>query len=236
MKVKISCGPEYDSKYDWNCFCQGGSNGIVLPSGSIDKIFGSDPIKGLSEGIANKESYTTAFFEAFPKEPSCFLRGEGKTIEDAEESCWIKYQKVLNCNHEMERRDRTDGYGYCKHCSYSSMVFEPLTKCCKCNKPTAFSKDYKDKYYCEKHNQSKPKNPNPSKWEPKFDNRVPRKRKKMLKKCAKWKFEKDGVFGKVTFSYKFSKKFTCGKYQYNIMFHRQEISLINEYKNNLTKK
>ena len=141
MKVRMSSGPDYDSKYDWDFFCQGGTSGIVLPKGSFDKVFGDEPLKGLAEGMASEESYRTAFFEAFPKTPSCFLRGEGKTIEEAEEDCWKKYQKVLNCNHEMERRDRTDGYAYCKHCSYSSTVFEPLTKCCKCGKPTAHTKD-----------------------------------------------------------------------------------------------
>ena len=121
MKVKMSGGPEYDSKYDWGCFCQGGSRGIVLPSGSFNKMFKEDPLEGLVEGMMDEESYTTAFFEAFPKNPSCFIRGEGKNIEEAEESAWKKYQKILTCDHEMERRNRTDGYGYCKHCSYSSM-------------------------------------------------------------------------------------------------------------------
>ena len=225
----MSFGPEYDSKYDWNCFCQGGTSGIVLPKGSLDKIFGDEPLKGLAEGLVDEESYTTAFFEAFPKTPSCFLRGEGKTIEEAEESCWEKYQKVLNCNHEMERRDRTDGYGYCKHCSYSSTVFEPLTKCCKCGKPTAYTKDYKGKYYCKKHAQIKPKNPNPKNWE-NVDRRVPRKYKKILKNCAKNLFEKDNIFGKVIFSYKFIKKFECNNKQISILFDRQEKDLIKKYK------
>lgn len=229
MKVRMSGSPEYDSKYEWNCFCQGGTSGIVLPKGSIDKIFNEDPLSGLAEGMSSKESYTTAFFEAFPKNPSCFLRGEGKTIEEAEESCWKKYQKVLNCNHEMERRDRTDGYGYCKHCSYSSMVFEPLTKCCKCGKPTAYTKDYKGNWYCEKHKHAKLKNPNPSRWEI-TEHRVPRKRKKLLKKCALNKFNSEGVFGKVTFSFNLSKKFTCNKYQFSLLFSKQEKQLLEKYK------
>ena len=222
MKIKMSIGPEYDSKYEWDCGCQGGGKGIVLPSGSFDKIFDSDPLAGLVEGMVDKEAYTTAFFEAFPNKPKCFLRGEGKTIEEAEESCWNKYQKVLSCNHEMERRKRTDGYGYCKHCSYSSTVFEPLTKCCKCGEPTAYSQDYKGKWYCKKHNKTKPKNPNPSRWELfGTEKRVSRKRKKILKKCSIRKFEKEGVFGKVKFSYKYGKTFTCNKYIFSLSFQRE---------------
>jgi hypothetical protein len=182
--------------------------------------------------MASKETYTTAFFEAFPKKPSCFLRGEGKTIEEAEESCWNKYQKVLNCNHEMERRDRTDGYGYCKHCSYSSMVFEPLTKCCKCGKPTNFSKDYKGNWYCKKHNRVKPKNPNPERWEKMMysgDSRLPRKRKKLLKKCAVRKFEESKVFGKVKFTYRVFIKFNCGEYEYSLLFKKHENDFIKKY-------
>jgi hypothetical protein len=230
MKVRMSGGPEYDSKYDWNCFCQGGTSGIVLPKGSFDKIFSDEPLKGLAEGMSSEESYTTAFFEAFPKNPSCFLRGEGATIEEAEESCWKKYQKVLNCNHEMERRDRTDGYAYCKHCSYSSTVFEPLTKCCKCGKPTSYSKDYKGKYYCKKHAQTKPKNPNPSRWEI-TDNRLSRKRKKLLKKSAEYAFQKSEIFGKVKFTYKLFIKFTCNNKEISLLFGKQEKQLIEKYKN-----
>jgi hypothetical protein len=232
MKIKMSDGPEYDSKYEWNCFCQGGTSGIVLPRDSMNKIFVSDPLTGLAEGIASKESYTTAFFEAFPRNPGCFLRGEGKTIDEAEESCWNQYQKVLNCKHEMERRNRTDGYGYCKHCSYSSTVFEPLTKCCKCGKPTAYSQDHKGGWYCEKHKRFKPKDPNAKSWQV-FEHRLPRKRKKILKNCAVKKFESEKIFGKVKFSYKLSKKFVCNGLQFSLLFERHEKEFIKKYGNDL---
>jgi hypothetical protein len=232
MKVKMSFAPEYDSKYNWNCFCQGGENGMVLPKGSFDKVFSSDePLKDLIEGATDNESYITAFFEAFPNNPKCFIRGEGKTIQEAEESCWQKYQKILNCNHEMERRDRKDGYGYCKHCSYSSTVFEPLTKCCKCGKSTSYTQDYKGKWYCQKHNRFKPKNPNPRIWEISDDKRLPRKRKKLLKKCAQNMFEKSGTFGKVKFSYLVTKKFYCNNQVITLLFERQEKEFIKKYKN-----
>ncbi len=181
MKVKLSSfdkEKEYDSKHEWDCFCQGGGSGVVF---------------------SKKGNYRTAFFEAFPKEPKCFIRGEGKTLEEAEQQAWDRYQKIKTCNHEMERRGRTDGYGYCKHCSYSAMVFEPLTKCCKCGKPTAYAKDYRGKWYCEKHERIKPKNPNPDSWERMQDERrLPRKQKKLLKKYATHLFRKEGFKGKVS--------------------------------------
>ena len=71
------------------------------------------------------------------------------TVLLTEKNAWDKYQKIIVCNHEMERRDRKDGYGYCKHCSYSSMVFEPLTRCCKCGIPTNYCSDYKNNFYCK---------------------------------------------------------------------------------------
>lgn len=230
MKVRMSSGPEYDSKYEWNCFCQGGGNGIVLPSNSFNKVFNSDkPLEQLAEESLDDETYFTAFFEAFPKNPNCFLRGEGKTIEDAEENCWQKYQKILNCNHEMERRGRTDGYAYCKYCSYSSTVFEPLTKCCKCKTPTAYAVDHRGKYYCKKHAATKPKNPKHSIWDI-DDKRLPRKYKKLLKNCAKNAFEYEGYYGKINFSYRVSKKFTCGDRVINLLFRRQEKQLIEKFK------
>lgn len=230
MKVKMSSGPEYDSKYEWNCFCQGGGSGIVLPSNSFNKIFNSDdPLEKLAEEASDEKAYLTAFFEAFPNNPSCFLRGEGKNIEEAEEKCWQKYQKILTCNHEMERRGRTDGYAYCKHCSYSATVFEPLTKCCKCGKPTSYDTDFRGKYYCKKHSATKPKNPKPSVLDINHK-RVPRKYKKLLKKCAKNAFEYEGYYGKVTFSYNAYKKFTCCNRQISLLFRRQEKTLIEKFK------
>jgi hypothetical protein len=231
MKVKMSFGKEYESKYDWDCFCQGGDSGIVLPKGNFEKVFDSDkPLTELAKGAADKESYVTAFFEAFPNNPKCFIRGEGGTIEDAEENCWQKYQKILNCNHEMERRDRTDGYAYCKHCSYSSTVFEPLTKCCKCKTPTAYTQDYKGNWYCEKHKRFKIKNPNPSYFERSMaNNRLPRKRKKLLKKCITKIFREKDIQGKVKFNYIVYKKFTCNGHFMIVMFREQERKLIKEY-------
>jgi hypothetical protein len=187
--------------------------------------------------VEKGENYRTAFFEAFPKKPSCFLRGEGATVEEAEENCWNKYQKVIACEHEMERKNRTDGYGYCKHCSYSSMVFEPLTKCCKCNTPTAFSQDYRGKWYCAKHNRCKPKPEKPGKdatlMERMLHNeerRLPRKEKKLLKNAATYMFRQQGHKDKVLYSYSLSPKFKCGHYQMALLFGRQKKQLLKNYK------
>lgn len=79
MKVKVSnwgkSEPEYESKYDWDCYCQAGSNGVVF---------------------SKNGNYETAFFEAFPKNPKCFIRGEGANIEEAEKKRQLReYAKSL---------------------------------------------------------------------------------------------------------------------------------------------
>ena len=62
-EARNSFGKPHQCKFEWpeDCGVQCGEGGLVL-----DK----------------KGSYTTAFFEAFPKSPSCFLRGEGASIEE----------------------------------------------------------------------------------------------------------------------------------------------------------
>ena len=183
MKAQMSIGREYDCKYDWGCFCQAGEHGVVFYSNG---------------------NYSTAFFEAFPEKPKCFLRGEGKTVEEAEEKCWQKYQKVITCNHEMERRHRTDGYAYCKHCDYSAMVFEPLTKCCKCGVPTAYAEDMRGKYFCKKCSHTIPRkymdDLDPNK---KAKRRLPRKLKKMVKQGASIRLYQTHRYEKITFKYYF---------------------------------
>ena len=213
VKARNSPGKDYECKHPWDFFVQCGGKGVVF---------------------SKEGGYTTAFFEAFPKNPSCFLRGEGSTIEEAEETCWQKYQKVITCNHEMERRDRTDGYAYCKHCSYSSTVFKPLTKCCKCGTPTSYTQDYKGKYYCEKHARVKPKNPDPNKRKAMFGeithHRVPRKYKKLIKKAATIKFKQDiGYEYKLKFKVNILNdiKITCGDKILNILFEQQRKKLLN---------
>lgn len=126
---------EYITEFNWQeTFIQCGTSGIV---------------------INKKGGYKTAFFEAFPdigKYPT-FIRGEGKTVKDAEIECWNKYKKQKNCeNHEFTRivngKEREDGYGVCIHCNLSSSkALEPLTRCCVCNKKTN-DKNHNSKIYC----------------------------------------------------------------------------------------
>lgn len=135
-KAKKSCDNDYTCKYEWDedCFCQCGDHGAVLD------------VKGAG-------SYFTAFFEAFPKVPDTFIRGEGKTVEDAEKDAWEQLQQIKNCkNHEYERKGYTNGAGFCKHCGLlKSHAFEPTTLCEICSKPTTYSYDIDNNYYCEKH-------------------------------------------------------------------------------------
>lgn len=183
-----SFGDPYECLKNWpeDCGVQCGGHGIVLPANSIEKVFTSDkPLTELATAATKKESYTTAFFEAFPKEPSCFIRGEGKTIEEAEEKAFNKFQKILECpGHEFEPRGRKDGYGYCKHCNLSmSGVLPILNKCCKCKIPTNWTTDDKGKYYCRKHGRTRPKSKEKgSLFNFDRERKISRRRKKFAKK------------------------------------------------------
>lgn len=106
----------------------------------------------------------------------------------------------------MERRGRTDGYGYCKHCSYSAMVFEPLTKCCKCGKLTAYSKDTRGRFYCETCSRVMPKAVTPEYYLD-YKNRIPRRRKKMVKQGASMKLYGGDRYGKVKMKISFDIRF-----------------------------
>lgn len=126
--------------YDWpeDCQVQCGESGLVL---------------------AKPEPYYTAFFEAFPRNPNTFIRGEGETVELAERDCWGKYQKILNCpGHEFEARGRKDGVGWCKHCDLFlvTALKEFLSPCCVCGKSTGHFQDTKGLWYCFGHTEHVP--------------------------------------------------------------------------------
>lgn len=99
---------DWNCTFEWpdDCFCQAGHKGIVFTP---------------------KGNYETAFFEVFPKVPETFIRGEGPTIEVAEERAWSKYRKYLECaGHEFERKGYTNGVGFCKTCGmFSFNAFKP---------------------------------------------------------------------------------------------------------------
>jgi hypothetical protein len=112
-----------------DCFVQCGGDGVVLPRNTITTILEGGDMTPIAKCIAGSlpTTYRTAFFEAFPKFPDTFIRGEGATIEEAEMSCWRKYVKITSCpKHEFERRGRTDGYCYCKHCGLGGMFMEKV--------------------------------------------------------------------------------------------------------------
>ena len=98
----------YTLRHPWpaDCFVQGGSHGLVL---------------------SKTGNYQTAFVEAFPSSPSTFLRGEGATMEAAEDACWAQYERITACDHTAgyEARGYRNGAGFCKGCGmFASDVFD----------------------------------------------------------------------------------------------------------------
>lgn len=140
-----------------DCFCQCGGGGVVFTEGSMAEVLEKpeeqkEAIKAVLGEPSKKKHYRTAFFEAFPTNPSCFIRGEGPTIAEAEAKAFAKWEKILNCpGHQWDRRNRTDGYGYCTLCPLSGSFLEPLTKCFTCQIPTAEHTDKDKNYYCDDH-------------------------------------------------------------------------------------
>ena len=127
--------------HEWpaDCAIQGGTTGMVF---------------------ARSGSYVTAFFEAFPLDPQTFIRGEGETVEAAEEAAWQKWQRVLECPgdvHEFETRGYMNGAGFCIHCGlFQSGVFDLAelgSVCVVCGVGTYWCcRD--GKLYCEEHDPS----------------------------------------------------------------------------------
>lgn len=123
----------YECKYDWpdDCFVQCGDSGVVFsPNGN----------------------YRTAFFEAFPSDPDTFIRGEGNTVEEAEQKAWKKLQRQSKCTHPAyDRRGYTNGAAFCICCGlFRASLFEPTTTCSVCCKKTNWM-HHKGEWYCEEH-------------------------------------------------------------------------------------
>lgn len=146
VQVKVSplsIQKSYESSLDWpmDCYLQAGDRGVVF------------------RGDAT--SYDTAFFEAFPRNPDTFIRGEGATIAEAEQAAWAKWRRVLTCpgrdGHEFERRGYKNGAAFCKHCDlFMSGVLPPDESCCVCGVPTYWTSDADGNFYCEDHERNKP--------------------------------------------------------------------------------
>jgi hypothetical protein len=138
--MEIPRGHGATTQYAWpeDCMIQGGTHGTVFSR--------------------TRPTYTTAFFEAFPRNPDTFLRGEGETVTDAEHDAWQKWQRILNCpsptGHEYETRGYRNGSGFCKHCNlFMGNVFDLASigsVCTVCGVGTYWTvRD--DKIYCETH-------------------------------------------------------------------------------------
>lgn len=172
MKVNRS-GRVYELRHPWplDCFVQGGKSGIVFKTGSLEDVL-TDPTKG-AEAVrivldvdggkdeAKKSAvpahYRTAYFEAFPRDPDTFIRGEGKTLEEAEDKAWAKFERQSACpGHTFERQGYRNGAGICSQCKlFRSAVFEPLEHCGQCQKPTYYGQSIIDGlWYCEEHHPS----------------------------------------------------------------------------------
>lgn len=116
--IKTNSNEDYQLQYDWNdIFVQCNDSGIVL---------GQNP-------------YTTAFFESFPRKPDTFIRGEGKTIQEAETAAWNKYQKTLGCQDHEYKYHSDIGHGKCIHCNLFTSYALPNKLCCSvCNKEGSY--------------------------------------------------------------------------------------------------
>lgn len=129
MKVNMFAGKggeEYALRNPWpeDAFVQGGHNGVVF-------------------GRKREDHYRTAYFEVMPRGGG-FLRGEGETLEAAEDDAWAKYERHNACDgHEFEPRGYRNGAGFCKKCGkFASNVFsgEDLGQFCHtCNVPTTYT-------------------------------------------------------------------------------------------------
>lgn len=91
---------EYRPRHDWtgDTVVQWGARGIVL---------GRNP-------------YNTAFFEAFPDRKVTagggFIRGEGATIEEAEDKAYARFVKQNACSHLWGREHYRNTGQLCRHC------------------------------------------------------------------------------------------------------------------------
>jgi hypothetical protein len=101
MTERIIVRTDHATQYPWpaDMFLQGGTRGVVFRG--------------------DGEPYRTAFVEAFP--PGTFLRGEGRTVAEAEDACWAQYQRIAQCpahpeHGPFEARGYTNGAGFCTQC------------------------------------------------------------------------------------------------------------------------
>lgn len=124
---------DYTCKYDWptECFVQCGGKGIVM-------------------GNQHRKGYVTAFFEAFPF--NNFIRGEGETIDLAEDAAWKKYQVMANCTeHSFKKSESRQRDAVCECCELSVRDYYPPEKECSCCGKSNVSLSIYDQYFCLEH-------------------------------------------------------------------------------------
>jgi hypothetical protein len=69
-----------------------------------------------TKGGKRRKNYNRAFFEVFIEKPSTYLRGEGRTIYDAEMVCFSRWERILNCpGHDLQQQTLAHMYA-CPHC------------------------------------------------------------------------------------------------------------------------
>jgi hypothetical protein len=165
----------YQCAHPWpnDCMVQCGDNGIVLKSHSIQDVL-SDPDKTINSVIAVLDPSTpstpslpftrTAFFEAFPRIPDTFIRGEGPTLQEAEQSAWDQYQKYLLCDGSnlatngiaihgpYDPRSYENGAGFCVKCGlwFPRVVPSPHS-CQECGTLTWYARDNSGGWWCKDH-------------------------------------------------------------------------------------
>lgn len=130
---------DYVSSYDYpEGYIQGGTRGLVIVRGG--------------------QNYRTAFIEFFPATGG-FIRGEGKTVEEAEKEVLEKITKETSCSdHEYTPKHYTNGVGFCKHCgqmkSHAFTAEELEQFCVTCGVPTGVESGRQTKlgvFVCDEH-------------------------------------------------------------------------------------
>ena len=110
--------------------------------------------------LSKSGSYQTAFWEVYPLDPQTVIRGEGATVQEAEDNAWAQYQRIVDPGHEheFETRGYRNGAGFCKHCGLFMVdvfTLEEIGSLCHvCQTPTYWVVDG-DRLYCEEHAPSR---------------------------------------------------------------------------------
>ncbi len=132
----------YECQHPWpeDCHCQCHSPGLVAAA------FGITEPDGIRRPLAS--------FDALPRSPITFLHGEGASVEEAENSCWLSFQRIMACpGHLFDRGEHDDGYCICIRCSLKGRFLDPLFYCVICDEPTCYSHDVRGQWFCERHHQ-----------------------------------------------------------------------------------